>query len=182
MPCPKIACCTQGWGCFYVCDLAFTAADRCRLSIFHLLWCCGYFCILKLTFAFLFISLWRTLPFRQHTIICVLGSLKMHEANKAAGLVCYWVMQATAMQQSASVRKLQWFPSAEAISGSCIQVVDFSWAMIDTWLYIAALVTFDVQLCPFLKELNNMRRQVGRVENLNFRGVACGREQQFILC
>lgn len=87
MPCPMIACCIQGWGCFYVCDLAFTAADRCRLSIFHLLWCCGYFCILKLTFAFVFISLWKSLPFRQQTIICVLGSLKIHEANKAAGLV-----------------------------------------------------------------------------------------------
>lgn len=145
--------------CCTACDLAFTTADGCRLSIFLLLWCCGYFCKLKWHFHFYLLLCEDPchLDNGQLFVRCIV--LRCIKKVKLLGWFTYWIVWCKPLlHEGVSVRKLWWCPSAESIALSWIQVVDFSWDMTDIWLYATALVTFDVWLYYFLEELDKMRR------------------------
>lgn len=145
--------------CCTACDLAFTTADGCRLSIFLLLWCCGYFCKLKWHFHFYLLLCEDPchLDNGQLFVCCIV--LRCMKKVKLLGWFTYWIVWCRPLlHEGISVRKLRWCPSAASIALSWIQVVDFSWDMTDIWLYATALVTFDVWLYSFLEELDKMRR------------------------
>lgn len=109
-----------------ICDLALSTAGRCRLSIFHFLWCCGYFCVLKRHFHFyLLLCEDPCLSENWQLFVCCVVLRCIKKAN-LLGWFIYWIVWCRPLlHKSSSARKLRWCPSAEAIALSWIHHIDF---------------------------------------------------------